>query len=119
MRRLSWLLIVVFLISSCSIFSPDKKADCVLVGSVTVQEDFEGDIKFLGEIKNQGDGKALFVRIDFTMKNSSGSVIGTDFTYVNSTDLEPGAISSFECWTETTFADVATWDYEISWTDED
>ena len=119
MKKQAFLLIIIFLLISCGIFSPKKEADCVIVGSITVQEDFEGDIKFLGEIKNQGDGKALFVKITFTMKNASGNVIGTDFTYVNSTDLEPGQASSFECYTTVQKSEVADWSYEITWQEED
>jgi len=52
------------------------------------------------------------------MKDTTGNIIGTDFTYVNSTDLNPGQTSSFECWTETPYSQVASWTYEIIW-DED
>jgi len=121
--RISVLVLVLcFTFMACGdngIFSPAKEADCVIVGSLTVQEDFEGDIKFLGEIKNQGNGKALFVNITFTMKNAAGNVIDTDFTYVTSTDLDPGQTSSFEVWTSTPFKDVDSYDYEIDWTDEE
>jgi hypothetical protein len=119
MKRFIWLFCLVFLITSCSNLSPKKSANCVIVGSITVQEDFEGCIKFLGEIRNQGDGKALFVKITFTMKDSSDNVIGTDFTYVNSTDLNPGQTSSFECWTDVLLSTVSSWSYEITWDDED
>jgi len=111
--------VLCIFISYCDSVFDSKSADCVLVGSVTAQEDHEGDIKFLGEIQNNGNGKALFVRISFTMKDVAGNVIGTDFTYVNSTDLEPGQISSFECWTETPYTDIDSWTYEITWQDDD
>jgi len=119
MRKTLFLLVIISLFIVCSIFSPKKSADCVIVGNITVTEDFEGDIHFLGEIKNQGDGKALFVKINFTMKNASGDVIGTDFTYVNSTDLNPSQTSSFECYTTVARSDVADWSSEIDWQEED
>jgi len=102
----------------CKDILDNPSANCIIVGSITVQEDFENDIKFLGEIRNDGDGKALFVKIDFTMKNASGSVIGTSFTYVNSTDLNPGQTSSFDCWTKTPYAQVDSWTHEITWDEE-
>jgi len=119
-------LIITFVLSSiiiCSFYSCEstfgkKEADCVVVGNITVQEDFENDIKFLGEIKNQGDAKALYVKITFTLKNAAGDVIGTDYTYVNSTDLDPGQTSSFECWTETPYNQVESWEYDITWNEE-
>lgn len=117
----TYLVLVIILICSinCELFDAmDTSANCVLVGDITVQEDFEGDIKFLGEIKNDGDAKALFVKITFTMKDSGGSVIDTDFTYVNSTDLDPGQTSSFECWTNAPYSQVDSYDYEITWDEE-
>lgn len=119
MQKSICLVLAILFIVSCGIFSPKKEADCVIVGSITVQEDFEGDIKFLGEIKNQGDGKALFVQITFTMKNAAGHIIDTAFTFVTSTDLDPGQVSSFECYTTVKIAQVAEWSYEITWDEED
>jgi len=101
--------------TECKNIFKEKKANCVIVGEITVTEDFEGDIKFLGEIQNIGDAKACFVKITFTMKNEGGNVIGTEFTFVNSTDLEPGQKSSFECYTEVPRSQVASWEYEITW----
>jgi len=83
-----------------------------------VQEDFESDIKFLGEIKNTGNATARFVKITFTTKNTAGNVIGTDFTYVNSTDLSPGQTSSFKCWTDTPYIQVGSWVHEITWNED-
>jgi hypothetical protein len=108
------LISLLFLINCKSLFEK-KEANCVIVGEITVTEDYEGDIKFLGEIKNIGNAKACFVKITFTMKNAQGNVIGTDFTFVNSVDLAPGQTSSFECYTEVLRAQVATWSYEITW----
>ncbi|MBD3413276.1 MAG: hypothetical protein GF421_02460 [Candidatus Aminicenantes bacterium] len=120
MKKISLILFIILICNiSCELFDfMNKSANCVLVGDITVQEDFEGDIKFLGEIKNDGDAKALFVKITFTMKDSGGSVIDTDFTYVNSTDLDPGQTSSFECWTNASYSQVDSYDYEITWDEE-
>jgi len=92
-----------------------KSANCVIVGTITVREDIGGDIKFLGEIQNTGEATARFVKIVFTMKNTGGNVIGTDYTYVNSIDLSPGQTSSFECWTKTPYIQVSSWTHEKTW----
>jgi len=110
---------ITFLLVCCENIFKENKANCVIVGNITVTEDYSGDAKFLGEIKNIGDGKALFVKINFTMKDTNGNVIGTDFTYVNSTDLDPGQTSSFECWTDIAKVNIASWTYEITWQDKD
>ncbi len=119
MKKIVFLVVVCLAFLSCDDILKSKSANCVIVGEITVQEDFEGDIKFLGEIQNTGDATARFVKITFTMKNAAGNVIGTDFTYVNSTDLSPGQTSSFECWTETSYSETASWTHEITWDEED
>ncbi len=119
MKKLIFPLILILLFINCESIFKKKEANCVIVGEITVTEDFEGDIKFLGQIKNIGDAKACFVKITFTMKDSNGKVIDTEFTYVNSTDLEPGQTSSFECYTEVQKSLVASWEYEITWNECD
>lgn len=116
MKKASLLLIVVLVLTmGCDIFN--RKADCVLVGEITLQQDSLGNAKFLGEIKNEGDGKALSVEITFTVKDSGESVIDVASAYVTSTDLEPGQTSSFECYTDAPYSDVSSYEYEISWTE--
>jgi len=115
----SLVIIVLFLCINCDSIFSSKTADCVIVGNITETEDYSGDIKFLGEIKNQGDAKALFVKITFTLKNASGGVIDTELTYISSTDLDPGQTSSFECYTNVKRTDVSSWTYEIDWDEED
>lgn len=55
-----------------------------------------GWYKILGEIRNDNTYKVNFVSPIITLYNGSGNVVDCDFTYVNSTDLNPGQISSFE-----------------------
>ncbi|MFQ5431797.1 MAG: hypothetical protein ACE5EN_04735, partial [Nitrospinota bacterium] len=96
-----------------------------VTGNISVMTDFLGDIEFLGEIINNGGGTASFVRIDFTMKNSSGLVIGTSFNYISGstcllssgtttdTCLAPYEKGSFDIWTVTPAADVWSYYYRI------
>jgi len=110
-----FLVFVLFLTISCDIFN--RKADCVLVGEINLQQDSLGNVKFLGEIKNDGDGKALSVEITFTIKDSGESVIDVASAYVTSTDLDPGQTSSFECYSDAPYPDVSSYEYEISWSE--
>jgi hypothetical protein len=110
---------LMFILICCDSIFQSKEANCVVAGSINVIEDYFGDVKFLGEIRNDGDAKALFVKITFTMKDGAENVIGVDFTYVNSTDLDPGQTSSFECYTSVSYSDMDSYTYEISWDDED
>ena len=116
-NRFIFCVVACLVLFSCDILKT-KEGDCVIAGSITVQEDFAGDIKFLGEIKNQGTGKANYVNITFTMKDSGGNVIDTDFTYTNPTHLDAGQTGSFECYTAVAYADVASWTYIIEWDNE-
>jgi hypothetical protein len=50
----------------------------------------------IGEVTNQGSGKATFVKVSGTFYNSSGSAVAADFTYTDPKDLEPGQTAPFE-----------------------
>lgn len=101
------------------------KISLAISGSITEQTDYSGDREYLGEIINNGGGTAVFVRIDFTMKNSSDLVIGTDFSYINGntcttssgitidTCLAPSEKGSFEVNTVTSASDIASYYYRI------
>ncbi len=52
--------------------------------------------RILGQIRNDLSQTIQFVEAVSTLYDNQGKVIGCDFGYVNSTDLAPGATSSFE-----------------------
>lgn len=116
MRKIIPILGVIVLFAGCGFFSPGKP-HCVLVGSVDVTTDQEGDIEFLGTIKNDGGGKAYFVKITFTTKDAEGNVLGVDTSGVEDTHISPGLTSDFDCKTDVPRGDVDSWDYEIDWTE--
>jgi len=47
-------------------------------------------------VRNDHGTRVDFVSPVGTVYNAAGKVVGCDFTYVNSTDLDPGQSSSFE-----------------------
>lgn len=55
-----------------------------------------GWYEILGQVRNDHGARVEYVSPVGTVYNSSSTVIGCDFTFVNSTHLEPGQISSFE-----------------------
>jgi hypothetical protein len=55
-----------------------------------------GDFHIVGEVANEGSGKATFVKLSGAFYNSSNSVIAADFTYTDPQDLEPGQTAPFE-----------------------
>jgi hypothetical protein len=52
--------------------------------------------KIIGQVRNDEVVLVTYVSPVGTIYTSSGTVVGCDFTYVNSTDLNPGQTSSFE-----------------------
>jgi hypothetical protein len=55
-----------------------------------------GDFHIVGEVTNQGNQKASFVKVSGAFYNSSNSVVAADFTYTDPQDLELGQTAPFE-----------------------
>jgi hypothetical protein len=52
--------------------------------------------EIIGQVRNDHGSRVEYVSPVSTIYNASGTVVGCDFTYVNSTHLDPGQISSFK-----------------------
>ena len=50
----------------------------------------------IGQVRNDNGSRVEYVSPVGTVYNAAGTVLGCGFTYVNSTDLEPGQTSAFE-----------------------
>jgi hypothetical protein len=50
----------------------------------------------VGEVTNQGNQKAMFVKVSGAFYNSSNTVVAADFTYADPKNLEPGQTAPFE-----------------------
>ncbi len=55
-----------------------------------------GYYHIVGEVTNQGNQKATFVKVSGAFYNSSNVVVAADFTYTDPKDLEPGQTAPFE-----------------------
>lgn len=55
-----------------------------------------GWYEIIGQVRNNETSVVQYVSPVGTLYDSSGTVIGCDFTFVNSTDLDPGQTSSFD-----------------------
>jgi len=115
MKKILLLFAMTTLFVGCESIFGNKEADCVITGQITVTEDSSGYIRFLGEVENTGETKACFVKVTFVMKDSSDNILDIEFTYVNSTHLDPGQKSSFDCRTAVEYTLVSSWSYEITW----
>jgi hypothetical protein len=50
----------------------------------------------VGEVLNNGTQTAKFVQVSATLYDSNNKVIGTEFTYTNPSDIDPGQKAPFE-----------------------
>ena len=55
----------------------------------------DGDYDIIGQVRNNGSQRSTFVEVGGTLYNVSGVPVGCGDAFVNSTDLNPGQISSF------------------------
>jgi hypothetical protein len=71
----------------------------------------------LGFIRNDNDFQVESVQPIVTLYDASGTVVGCSYTYVSSTDLDPGQSSSFEMRFSgyyRDYADVATYRVQVN-----
>jgi uncharacterized protein (TIGR02588 family) len=50
----------------------------------------------VGEVQNNGAQTAKFVQVSATLYDSNNKVIGTDFSFTNPSDIDPGQKAPFE-----------------------
>jgi hypothetical protein len=50
----------------------------------------------VGEVQNNGTQPAKFVQVSATLYDSNNKVIGTDFSFTNPSDIDPGQKAPFE-----------------------
>ena len=100
-------------------------ANVILKGTINKRQDSLGQVDFFGEVQNNGGSNVSFVKVHITMKNASGNVIATDYSYIDGTVLKtssntntclrPGDGGAFCVSTTTKYADVASFTYLIDW----
>ena len=76
--------------------SPDQLPNLTILSHSGSINDTFGWYEIIGEVKNDHGSRVEFVSPIGTLYNSSGDVLDCDFTFVNSTHLDPGQKSSFE-----------------------
>lgn len=101
--------------------NPVEDANIKIVGNLHITRDYANDWKCIGEFKNFGGRWADWIKINFSFYDSSGNIIGTDYTYCNGTcgtsdcGLKPAQKGSFEQWTFVNYFKVASYEYNITW----
>lgn len=73
-----------------------------------------GWYEIIGQVRNDHGSRVEYVSPVGTAYNASGTVVGCDFTYVNSTHLDPGQTSSFEMtFSGRNYADVTLYRLQV------
>lgn len=123
-RKFLLAVLLCFILVSCDIFNPQKFADVVMVDGPRYQD---GDTVFsyTGVVRNVGDGKATWVRIYIDLRNPNGDLLAQSYNLADTSDLEPGATST---WTVTfndesrdlrDLMDESRTSYDITWSEAD
>ena len=78
-----------------------------------------GSYEILGQVRNDHGAIVKYVQPVGTLYNSSGTVIGCDFTYVQSTDLDDGQVSAFDLsFSSRSYSDAASYRLQVDgWTE--
>jgi hypothetical protein len=73
-----------------------------------------GWYQIIGQVRNDHGSRVDFVSPVGTVYNASGKVVGCDYTYVNSTNLDPGQTSSFRMtFFSRNYADVTSYRLQV------
>jgi hypothetical protein len=102
----------------------------LLDATVYVTQHYYGDIEILGELQNVGDSDVSFVKIAYTFKDASNTLLDTEYTYVfgsskrldsyiTDTVLSPNEVGSFKLHTDVPFNLVSSMSYTISFKNYD
>jgi len=103
-------------------------ANAILLGDVSEEVDFRGNRIFRGDIKNTGEARADFVKINFVFRmNWQGKTqsltafakgskqVLPDSQIESDSSIEPGAIGSFELVIPSNFGTFIGYSYSIDW----
>ncbi len=73
-----------------------------------------GWYEIIGQVRNDHGARVEYVSVVGTLYNASGTVVGCDFTFVNSTHLDPGQTSSFKMiFSGRDYADVTSYRIQV------
>ena len=113
-----------------TIFKPDTKllANAIMLGDISEDVDFRGNRTLRGDIKNIGEARADFVKINFvfrmnwqgTTKSLTAFVQGSKHVFPDSqiesdSSIEIGAVAGFELVIPPDFGQFIGYSYTIDW----
>jgi len=82
--------------------------------NVSSSSDYFGGYKIIGQVRNDQGSRVEYVSPLITVYNNAGIVLGCDFTFVNSTHLDPNQISSFtDTFSNVNYSDVSSYHIQV------
>jgi len=112
------------LVVSCDVFNPEKYGDVIMVDGPRY-EDGTTTFSYVGTVRNNGQGKALYVRVYISLKNPDDALLAQGYMLVDKTDLEPGESSTWRVTFDDEnlelrdLMDEAKTSYDITWTESE
>jgi len=83
---------------------------------LSIHARYDGDLECLsvfGEVRNEGNHTADFVKVILTLYDSEGEVVAVDFTYTTLDELRPGQTSPFETYVCDRAREVDTYSWTV------
>ncbi len=84
------------------------------IKSYSIKDSYDSAIIY-GEVENTGTIGAYFVRIDATIKDSLGTILDTDYTYLDPYALPEESCYGFTMYTDALYSATATVDMSVSY----
>ena len=81
------------MISCKDIFAPEPKKANVIVIEGPIFEDGYWIFQVKGRVQNKGDATAKFAKITIYIRDSAGSLLAQETSYIDDTDLAPNETS--------------------------
>jgi len=96
---------------------PEKEANVILEGVITVQKGIGSWVQYLGKVKNVGNGKAKWIRITFETYDKDNKLTAVDTGYPSPSPLDPGEVALFDVQTTVEWEKYDHYEYRITWED--
>jgi hypothetical protein len=76
-------------------YTSDTSSGLTIFNDSGLYKSYNGDYEILGQVRNDGNQPSNSVGVSGTLYNASGVPVGCERASINSSDLNPGQISSF------------------------
>ena len=120
-------LVLIFAVVSSAAYAHSQNDQVFLVTeTMNITEDFSGDVKIFGEVRNDTNFTLKFVEVIFTFRDSTGKILGLENTFVDGdtvptsfsttdTGINPLKSAPFDLFTNVVSTEVDTFEVRVSY----